>query len=435
MRGDELLDVLEHLDADLIEAAAAPQKRTSMVRLVAALAAMLVLVIGIAIMFGEYPNGLVQIGNWWGTSHLDHPTNCSCRPQPSTGPAIPYPPYVLSAATLPQLFGEYDSGSTKQYRTIYAESIEALGIDPFEYAEHLGVYQEQKLTITADILNTFVDQSLLNASLLMGEPLEESERWENIAEDGSYYHIAVDGSNFMARCMFNYTDINELKLYFSSNNLKHLEINDNPVVLKASYSDDEIKDSLSDLLNYVNICLDKNYSEILVRRGALTDSVLVYLYDSEENPFPFDFCWPVFASDYIMLEFYNPEDENDLLYPNELIFMRRIIPLRNSYELLGQSRMLTLDEAEQHLKKGYIFGAHVCKMCMLSQPEVDFSDYDAVALEYVKGDNGLIVPFYAFYKDIGQDSSGRQAYAMTYVAAIEIEGLQEYFASLPANHK
>ena len=64
MKGDELLNAIEHIDADLIEAADRPVKnRNSMISLVAAFAAVLVLLIGVAFALGDYPGGPVQMGS------------------------------------------------------------------------------------------------------------------------------------------------------------------------------------------------------------------------------------------------------------------------------------------------------------------------------------------------------------------------------------
>jgi hypothetical protein len=91
MKPEEILNAMEHIDADLIEAADGPvKKRNSMVSSVAALAAMLVLVISIAFALGDYSGGPVQMGSRPGTSHLEHSSNCSCRPRPSTVSTSPY---------------------------------------------------------------------------------------------------------------------------------------------------------------------------------------------------------------------------------------------------------------------------------------------------------------------------------------------------------
>ena len=87
MTGDELLNAMEHIDAELIEAADGPvKKRHSLGSLVAALAAMLVLLISVAFALGDRHSDPL----------LDHsdPTNstCSCRPTPTWAPLRPTAP-------------------------------------------------------------------------------------------------------------------------------------------------------------------------------------------------------------------------------------------------------------------------------------------------------------------------------------------------------
>ncbi|MGM9680201.1 MAG: hypothetical protein ACI3XR_01705 [Eubacteriales bacterium] len=70
---------------------------------------------------------------------------------------------------------------------------------------------------------------------------------------------------------------------------------------------------------------------------------------------------------------------------------------------------------------------------MAAQPDVDFTEYTTVSPEYVYV-NGLFVPFYAIYKDLGKNKSGMHVYAKTYVPAVEPEGLEEYFNMRTAMH-
>jgi len=105
------------------------------------------------------------------------------------------------------------------------------------------------------------------------------------------------------------------------------------------------------------------------------------------------------------------------------------------YSVDQKVKMLTLEEAERLLEKGYVFGGHSCPICMANQPEVDFSDYTCVSIEYLAGlDVDIYIPFYTFYKYIGETSAGIGTYAKTYVPAVEIEGLEEYFKQQESRH-
>ena len=68
----------------------------------------------------------------------------------------------------------------------------------------------------------------------------------------------------------------------------------------------------------------------------------------------------------------------------------------------------------------------------------DFSEYDYLGIEYLYGEDYLqdgdpkpVIPFYIFYKKMDEtDFDGKVLYAKTYVPAIEISGLKEYFDNL-----
>ena len=104
---------------------------------------------------------------------------------------------------------------------------------------------------------------------------------------------------------------------------------------------------------------------------------------------------------------------------------------------LKKVKMISLEKAEELLCKGYVFGGHSCPICMSEQSPVDFEEYDYVNLEYVRGYNEYseLIPFYAFYKYIGNDSGSNKVFAKTYVPAIEVSGYEEYFESQAKYHK
>ena len=98
---DTLKDALNEIDDTYIAEAAEPYRRSSIVGLVAALAAMLVLVISIAFMLGEYPGGPVQMGSQPGTSGFYPSSGTSSGPHidPSSAPTTP--PTLPDSFTVP----------------------------------------------------------------------------------------------------------------------------------------------------------------------------------------------------------------------------------------------------------------------------------------------------------------------------------------------
>jgi hypothetical protein len=217
-----------------------------------------------------------------------------------------------------------------------------------------------------------------------------------------------------------------------------------------SDTDEQIKEKLSSFILYLNESLGKNYSDFKIIKKydySQFEKVLIYLYNAQESTFPKNFKSAPMSSEYIELEFgvtRGPGTSNNWDGETNEAFLLKIfyyenLDRENEYAVTGKARMLTLDEAEDLLAKGYVFGNHVCKLCMAAQKKVNFKNYDAVSFEYVHGQNGIVVPFYTFYKHLGAseyDKTGwMQEYAKTYVPAVEIEGLEEYFDMQAEKHK
>ncbi len=93
--------------------------------------------------------------------------------------------------------------------------------------------------------------------------------------------------------------------------------------------------------------------------------------------------------------------------------------------------LLSLDEAEEELENGYVFcDIHICRICRDTVLPVDFSDYDGVEVIYHDFIHPQNIPYYAFYKQI---SDGE--FAVTYVPAVHVEGLDEYFKAAEKLHE
>ena len=213
-----------------------------------------------------------------------------------------------------------------------------------------------------------------------------------------------------------------------------MNINGNIVSLSESDTDEQIKDILRPAIDYICGTLGKKYDSIKISRRYSYDQlheITIYLYNLEETTFPSNF--PNYASrlNSVKLIFHadlsgNWDGEADKVYLLNIDFYEMVGDPSELCYVKSKARMLSLEEAEELLEKGYVFGGHSCPLCMAEQPEVDFSEYTCVNLEYVSG-GGIIVPFYAFYKYIGETEHGIGTYAKTYVPAVEVSGLENYF--------
>ena len=122
-------------------------------------------------------------------------------------------------------------------------------------------------------------------------------------------------------------------------------------------------------------------------------------------------------------------------HSNELVFKKLTYSEpRNTADYtvtVGKAKTVPLTEAEELLKAGYVYGTTGCLLCREVGCDVDFSEYDSVGLVYKKSTAGHFlwsVPFYAFYKQVGDE------YAAVYVPAVEVTGLEELFAEYTENH-
>ena len=105
-------------------------------------------------------------------------------------------------------------------------------------------------------------------------------------------------------------------------------------------------------------------------------------------------------------------------------------------------RRLPLEEAEKLLYKGYVFGGHSCYLCTRNPESVSFEGYDRVGIEYMFRSDAITysetvetgIPFYVFFKEIETDDDGNLVFAKTYVPAIYVSGLDEYFERQRERH-
>lgn len=141
-------------------------------------------------------------------------------------------------------------------------------------------------------------------------------------------------------------------------------------------------------------------------------------------------------SDYIRLCFDNdPDFKGDYSSDRLLTNLSIALVKYNKANLTPKkAEMLSLTEAEQLLQKGYVFGFgdhHACPTCTQA---LGLSDYDFVNLVYKTTDSGMLLPFYSFYKEIGNGENGNTKYRQVYVPAFAVSDLDEYFESQKEYH-
>lgn len=352
---------------------------------------------------------------------------------------------ILSADKAGSVFELMDNG-TNQYTKFYSSDPRYLNLVPLTTAEYLPIYSSKNFDLSENKLEEFIDEHLDMAATLfdLGSEDRTIERSES-ADGDVYYQVKASGDY---KSVF-FTKQNNLLLFYNYNgNAKRMTIKGDLISVMESDTDRQIQEKLKDTISYVCSSFGKNYSDIRIRRyynDRQLLSITIYLYSEPSSYFPSNFSEHPMSSDYLALTFYTDWGDGTLYswggskeeaFLSRISYYESLLDFDEYYCVEGKSKMLTLEEAKELLSKGYVFGGHSCDLCMKLQPDVDFSDYTYVDIEYVSDENGMLYfPFYAFYKYIGKTASGLDTYAKTYVPAVVVSGYEEYFEIQKENHK
>lgn len=469
MNDMDLLKTMELVDDDIIEKNARAPKRKSSAYFKWAAAAAAALILGIllsALFTGGAPSPSTT-----GPQQLESvptlPTN-SPLPPTSTAPWLPTEPITfpvpddlisLSAQDIMEIF-RYESSGTlaaiDSYETAYFS--EVLTNKEIPWTGYLPVYQRVYPELTKDMLEDFVAQSLpIIQGIYPQYPIEQlypsnytiteldsgfvtSDRYENYVDSKNYSIISVS----LNVRIYNYRQLNMYGgLYLREGSYSGLTIPVNGQIYKLDCDDtiEEIRHSLSGLVEYLNQLFAGDYkitdttrqlsrcsghpdhtSQICVilepasasKSSLLPDSIYLYFKALSDGGCPTNTA--VFCEIGYGIPILQPED---------------------NYALVGHGTMLTLEEAEALMEKGFFF-SHVPRCtcgAALTQKELEFSDYDAVELRWIERDDGLFIPFYSFYVQTGYSTvQQKYTYGRVNVPAIAVEDLEAFFESIDENH-
>lgn len=241
------------------------------------------------------------------------------------------------------------------------------------------------------------------------------------------------------------TSASQTKYYhyfnFSAKAGDQLELDGEPVQVDCRQDDEAILESLSGIKKSLFEIFSVSFTHAKVERSG---RIRVYFYNENAHPLNKTFAsWktqttnePV--SDYICISF----QMNGIVLRDATIEYREARQtVRSQYDVTAKVKRLTLEEAEAHLYQGYVFAMSACPICTSRQEEVSFENYDYVSFEYIFGRHSEYlnvpttgIPYYVFYKQIGTDKQGNLIYAKTYVLAIHVDGLAEYFEAQHTKH-
>ena len=206
-------------------------------------------------------------------------------------------------------------------------------------------------------------------------------------------------------------------------------------------SDAQIAASLEGVKQRLFDIFGESYPDLLITRS--NTMIYVYYYDANDPVSIWSLEGALTSrpiTNYISLIF---NMDSGPFSSVTIKYNKNLVDSNNIYSTIDLP-MRSLEEAEEWLNKGYVFGGYGCPLCMAQQTPVDFEDYDFVGIQYLYSREYLMggstalpisvaIPFYVFYKVI-ETTDTTTTYAYTYVPAIEVEGMEEYFAEKYSHH-
>lgn len=353
-----------------------------------------------------------------------------------------------SAAQIAGLFGQNktDGVATNAYTTFYLPNAEALQIQPLPNEDSLLIYQANSLKMppNEEEFESFLDKILPRAEKALGGDFSEYtvEKDEGLYGEKSlearidredYYLTARQTEQANIVSLLPDLDVQSLSLYGRK------------IQADQTQSDEEIIESLAEIKESLFKMFGISFQNVKIVRYYSYDSeygvqgLRVYFYNESAHLLQKDGGSVI--SDYIELDFDNFENykgdavSKTVLENVAITYVKYRTPATKRYSAAATAKKVSLEQAEEWLSKGYVFGGHSCDLCMAAQDKVDFSDYDFVELNYVYFEE-VVLPFYTFYKQLRPATETRHAeYGKTYVLAFEVTGMEEYFASQQAKHK
>lgn len=367
-------------------------------------------------------------------------------------PILSYPNARYDADTVAGLFGN-SYGGTSSYKEIEVPDPEMLFLPPLREQDCLPVYDRyiQGPEYSKDEFEAFTDRVLPKMAEALGVDWSGYQIEESTAlftEQTTFKAQIEQGEYSLGTFGQPFHHAAHINSHPESGEPYEIRLGGQPVTVDPSLSDEQIISSLADVRTLLLEMFGRDFPDARVvlrdyydNGGGPGVTVRVSFYDESAHELNQYMEGPI--SDEIYLEF-NGRFDGSRLGCSQIWYFEDRMDVNESCRVKSYERMLSLSEAEDLLEAGYVFGGHSCPKCMSKQEKVDFSDYDYVGLTYVEGVRDLIrspdqptpvFPFYVFYKKLDKTTeNGLQIYARTYVPAVEVSGLKEYFKAQEKNH-
>lgn len=429
MKENEFLDGVSNIDSDIVERFVSmdnrlkrkASKRTLWIR-VGALAACFALIASVVLSV------ISNIVPTWNTAHY-------------------------SASDIAKLFPPGWDGETNAYTTQYVPDEKYLYINEIPDSKYLPIYKYGNgAKSSKKELNKFFNGFITELSKSLSVDVPTYSISKDIEDDELYMYGEDMGKYSISLRQDKISNVFSFYNFYGDDNDCEIVLDGETVQIDQRLSDEEILASLESVKNKLFDIFGVSFKDAKIYRRFRSshkrvDDIYIYFYNEDAHPLnPYmeygDRFVPV--SDYIEISFDNHWNysgdivSDDVLLNASIRYYKNRQDVHTEYKHIANAKRISLEEAEEYLYKGYVFGGHSCPLCMAAQEKISFKEYDFVGIEYISNPDDMseIIPFYAFHKKIGWSSqNGPDNYAKTYVPAIQVSGYEEYFESQAANHR
>ncbi len=358
-----------------------------------------------------------------------------------------------SAEEIAALFNSkgIDAVATNAYTTVYVSDSKFLNIGKLPTNELIKLYvcnPSCNHTKSQGELGNFVNGILPELSDFVDTDIPQYEIQDESDDYGDYLRVDFGAYPYNLHAAQT-KKIHRFSLWYTDS--KEIVLDGETVQIDQRLSDSEIINSLQSVKNKLFDIFGVSFTDAKTVRyfngHSENGAEAVYVYFYNENAHPLNSVETTPISDYIRIYFDNHANLPNEVESNSILSAAEIDYYKHRYDpneyisAFAEHKMISLEDAEVLLYNGYVFGAHICYLCMQLHDKVSFESYDFVDIQYVfgydtkTGEETFALPFYAFYKNIGTAKNGNLIYAKTYVPAIEVSGLQEYLENQAKYHK
>ncbi len=449
MKSDNLIDAIGKIDDEFIEGAAArkiiKRKKRKIWILPTAAALCLLICVGVALLPSLFEEAPIEI-----------PTDGQATNEQDTGDYDPpiYEGAYLSAEDIAKIFGGIEdgvNGATSSYQKVYTAADRPLPRNPIPDEEYINIYKKNSMPkdLSKTEFEAFVNEIYPKLCTSLGIDPEEFQRhdFERDDELTASYRMVKDGRIYI----IDFDQQSGKDDYFIGNAINRVWIDNGAggqisldgkkVQVDQRQSEEEMLKSLEWVRDALFEIFGRSFdsADIVYNYGETHEygvkNIYVYYYNKNGS---------INIGDRIVIHFDNYANSSnetesiDIIDRCSIAYYGLRVPIEDHYTAVAKCRLIDIEEAEELLFNGYVFGGHSCPICMASQEKVSFDGYDFVSFEYVGFpsylDNPCVIPFYKFYKRIDDAPNGNITYAATYVCAIEVSGMKEYFEAQEKNH-